>query len=113
MYLVSKNKKKAAGEVKTFILVAFFFAILLIPNLFGIYRINAFNTIPRDPYEPYLLYLAGNDLGFLPGSPFVYRVFSILPALIPYYLFPAPVYTLLQDVNPYWLRAIFANALLS
>jgi hypothetical protein len=94
-------------------LILGFAAILLIPELFVIYRVNAFDTIPRDPYEPYLLFLAGSDDGFLPGSPFTYRILSVVPALIPLSLVDAPLFSNIQNPQQIWLNAVFANAVVS
>ncbi|MCG8525493.1 MAG: hypothetical protein MI748_03865 [Opitutales bacterium] len=89
------------------------FTILLLPLLFETYRTNAFDTVPRDPYEPYLLYLAGEEQGFLPGSPFAYRILSIVPALVPFKLIDAPVLSQIESPNQIWLNAVFANAVIS
>ena len=88
-------------------------SLLLLPELFSIYRTNAFDTIPRDPYDAYLLHLAGMEHGFLPGSPFTYRILSVAPALLPLHLFEAPLLTQIENANPVWLNAVFANAVVS
>lgn len=94
-------------------LVLLLTSLLLLPELFSIYRTNAFDTIPRDPYDAYLLHLAGKEQGFLPGSPFTYRILSVVPALLPLYLLDAPVLTQIENANPIWLDAVFANAVVS
>ena len=66
--------------------------IATIPIFFEIFREAAFNTVPRDDYASYLLALAGQG-GQFPGSPYAYRILSVLAAL-PFYLPPAalPLY---------------------
>jgi hypothetical protein len=89
-------------------------AVLLSPFLFMIYRLAVFNTVPRDDYAGFLLWIAGSGEGGLPGSPYCYRILSMIAAL-PLYLF-APVVKLTNipaALTPGYLRATFALSLLA
>ncbi len=60
-------------------------AILLgYPLFFTIFRMSVFNTVPRDDYAPYVLWLVGDPGGSFLPSPYSYRLFSVLAAL-PFY----------------------------
>jgi hypothetical protein len=52
-------------------------SVLLSPFFIVLYRLEIFQTLPRDDYAPYLLWLDGHALGALPGSPYVYRLLSV------------------------------------
>ncbi len=96
-------------QVKLNVIIIAIIALLGLPELFDSYRQNAFNTIPKDPYEFYMLHLEGDPNGFLPGSPFTYRVFSIIPAYAIYKILPfAPIFTHLEGHSPNYLEALFA-----
>ncbi len=60
------------------------------PFFFVLYRLELFNTLPRDDYAPYLLWLAGDPLGGIPDSPYVYRLFSVALAW-PFYVLLPPI----------------------
>ena len=47
-----------------------------------------FETVPRDHYEPFLLWLLGQPGGRLPSSPFGYRILPMVAAAPFYYLLP-------------------------
>jgi hypothetical protein len=44
-------------------------AVLLSPVFFVIYRLAVFNTMPRDDYARFLLWVVGHAEGALPISP--------------------------------------------
>jgi len=99
-------------QIKLSVVVLLLSGLMSLPALFDSYRKNAFDTIPRDPYEAYLLHLDGDTSGFLPGSPFTYRVFSILPGYLIYNILPqAPDLELLKNDHPHWHKALFAISL--
>jgi hypothetical protein len=89
-------------------------AALLHPLFFVIYRLMIFNTVPRDEYGLYLLWLLGEPGGKLHESPYVYRVLSVLAAAPFYYLLPTISLTNIPAnlAQPY-LRATAAMAALS
>ena len=78
-----------------------------------IYRINAFNIVPRDDYAPYLLFILGEDGGRVLGAPFAYRIFSVIVAVPFYYVLPFFEYSGLENVNVTYLRAVEALAMVS
>lgn len=78
-----------------------------------IYRINAFNTVPIDDYAPYLLYILGEEGGNIPGSPFAYRLFSVAAAVPFYYILPFFKFSLLENVDLTYLRAVEALAMVA
>lgn len=84
-------------------------AVLLatVPMLFEIYRMAAFNTMPRDDYAPYLLTLVG-ETDRWPGAPFAYRIISVAVAIPFYYILPEYSFTNLQGVDPLYLKATLA-----
>ena len=84
-----------------------------LPRFFSIYRSAAFDTFPRDPYETYLLYLAGEPGGSLPNAPHVYRVLSVAAALPAYKLLPVYRFSRLAEPDPALLKATQAMAALS
>ena len=57
--------------------------------LFAIDRIMVFNTVPRDDYAPFLLWVIGAPGGAFPGSPYGYRLLTILAAVPLYHILPA------------------------
>jgi hypothetical protein len=72
----------------------------------------AFQTVPRDDYAPYLLWLADRG-GSMPGSPMCYRILSVAAAL-PFF-WTVPAYRFSELVNPDlgYLRATQSLALVS
>ena len=64
-------------------------AILLHPVFFVIYRLSVFNTVPRDDYAGFLLWLLRQPGGAAPDSPYGYRVLSMAAAAPFYYGLPA------------------------
>lgn len=89
-------------------------AVACSPVFFILFRLMAFNTVPRDDYAPFLLWLLGAPGGGLPESPYGYRVLSMIAAAPLYWLLPAPPLTNLPAglAAPY-LRATAALAMLS
>lgn len=66
-------------------------ALVLCPFFFIIERLSLFNTVPRDDYAGYLLWLARPSHGSFPiQSPYGYRILSILLAM-PFYRMLPPV----------------------
>lgn len=89
-------------------------AVLLSPFFFVLYRLEVFNTLPRDDYAPYLLWLDGQRQDGIPGSPYVYRLFSIALAWPLLHLLPSiPLSNLPSDLSPGFLRATAALSALS
>ncbi len=86
--------------------------VITTPLFFTIYRDLAFNTIPHDPYEEYLLNLVGkSDINI--GSPFIYRIGSVSVAVPFYYMIPSYKFTNLNNIDSYKLKAIRALAMIS
>jgi hypothetical protein len=84
-------------------------AVALSPFLLVLHRLAAFHTVPYDDYAPYLLWLDGSEGGVFPGSPYGYRVLSMLAALpLLHLLAPLPLTNLAADAPPLWLRATLA-----
>lgn len=89
-------------------------ALLLHPLLFVIYRLSVFNTMPRDDYARFLLWIVGNPEGVLPISPYCYRLLSMALATPFYYLLPVIQLTNLPaDLSPAYLRATAALSALA
>lgn len=86
--------------------------IISLPWFFDTYRLMAFNTVPRDDYAPFLLHFTTGH-GAWPGSPFGYRVLSVLPAVPLYWILPLYAFTLLPNVDASYLKAVEALAFLS
>ena len=86
--------------------------IATIPIFFEIFREAAFNTVPRDDYASYLLALTGQG-GQFPGSPYAYRILSVLAALPFYYLLPLYRFTNLGSPDLAGLKAVEALAMVS
>ena len=82
------------------------------PTFIDTFRTMTFQTVPRDDYAPYLLYLAGQG-GEIPGPPHAYRVLSVAVAIPPYFILPAYRFTNLGNVDPAYLRASEALAFVS
>jgi hypothetical protein len=84
------------------------------PVFFVLYRLMIFQTTPRDDYAYYLLWLAHAPGGALPGSPYIYRIFSIVLAWPLYHLLPVFHLTNIPASTPIpYQRATAALALLS
>lgn len=93
------------AEKKTLAFVGILTLILATsPMFFDIYRMAAFNTIPRDDYAPYLLALVGEGDG-VPGAPSAYRIISVAVAIPFYYILPVYVFTNLSTAETPYLRA--------
>jgi hypothetical protein len=54
--------------------------LALEPLFFIIDRITVFDTVPRDDYAPFLLWLAGPPGGAFQGSPYGYRLLTMVAA---------------------------------
>jgi hypothetical protein len=92
-------------EKKTLVIIGLLALVLATsPVFFDIYRTAAFNTIPRDDYAPYLLYLVGQG-GNMPGAPFAYRIASVAVAIPFYYILPIYAFANLQNIDTPYLRA--------
>ncbi|HUN43875.1 MAG TPA: hypothetical protein VMU81_26575 [Acetobacteraceae bacterium] len=90
------------------------FAIALEPLFFTIDRIMVFNTVPRDDYAPFLLWLVRAPGGAFPESPYGYRILTMVAALPLYYLLPALRLTNLPPaLTPQYAQATAALAALS
>jgi hypothetical protein len=89
-------------------------ATLFHPFFFFIFRLMAFNTVPRDEYAPYLLWLLHEPGAGFPGSLYAYRILSVLAAAPFYYLLPAlPLTNLPAELTPTYLKATAALAAVS
>lgn len=76
-----------AAFSKAFIIVLLL-TIVTYPIFFVLYRIMIFQTVPRDDYAPYLLWIVHAPGGVLPGSPYVYRYLSVVLAWPLYHIIP-------------------------
>jgi len=92
-------------------MVFFLACVGSLPVFFEIYRMAAFNTVPNDGYERFLLYVTSGQ-GSWPGAPFGYRVLSVLGAVPFYWILPLYQFTLSHG-DPTTLRALQALAFLS
>jgi hypothetical protein len=116
---VSPNPDRPSGRsiargllANTLVLAAL--TVLLSPFFFVVYRLAVFNTVPHDDYAPYLLWLVGHPGGFLPGSPYGYRLFSVVAAWPFYELLPALRLTNIPaDIAPDVLKATAALSAMS
>jgi hypothetical protein len=89
-------------------------ALALEPLFFTINRIMVFDTVPRDDYAPFLLWLAGAPGGAFPESPYGYRLLTMVAALPFYYVLPALRLTNLPaSLTPQYVQATAALATLS
>lgn len=68
---------RVMGQQRRFVIAWIVLAVILSPLFFIIYRMMIFNTLPRDDYAPYVLWLLHAPGGVLPGSPYVYRILSV------------------------------------
>ncbi len=72
----------AVGRRRMVVLACFALCLVLLSPLFwAVYRVMIFNTVPRDDYAPFLLWLLGQKGGVLPESPYVYRILSMAAAV--------------------------------
>jgi hypothetical protein len=92
----------------------FALAVLLHPLFVIIFRLMAFDTVPRDDYARYLLWLLHEPGGAFPGSLYGYRILSVLAAAPFYHLLPAlPLTNLSAGLEPAYLQATAALAAVS
>ena len=89
-------------------------AMFLLPFFFVIHRLMIFETVPRDHYEPFLLWLLDQPGGSLPPSPYGYRVLTMVAAAPFYYLLPPVGFSgLPETISAPVLKATGAIAALS
>src|SRR5664280_432500 len=82
------------------------------PLYFDILRTAVFNTTPRDDYAPYLLHIVHVG-GKQMGSPYGYRVLSVIVAIPFYFVLPIYHFTKLPSISTPYLRATEALSLVS
>jgi hypothetical protein len=88
---------------------AVFGVLLAVPLFFLVFRLAVFNTVPRDDYAPFLLWLAGAQGGAFPSSPYCYRVLSMVVAWPLYEVMPRAALTNIPgSLSPEWVRATAA-----
>ncbi len=89
-------------------------AAALSPFFWTIYRTMIFQTMPRDDYAPFVLWLVGQHGGAFPEAPYGYRLLSAAAALPFYELLPAFHFSNLPtSVTATYMRATAAIAALS
>lgn len=89
-------------------------SVLLLPFFYAMLREMLFNTVPRDDYAGFLLWLVGDPAGFFPESPYCYRLLSVALAWPLYHLLPDVGLTNLPAGIPLeTLRATTALAMLA
>lgn len=89
-------------------------ALLFHQFFFIIFRLMAFDTVPRDDYARYLLWLLHQPGAVFPGSLYGYRILSVLTAAPLYYLLPSlPLTNLPAALEPTYLKATAALAMVS
>ena len=94
--------------------IALLLAMFLLPFFFVILRLMIFDTVPRDKYEPFLLWLLDQPGGRFPPSPYCYRVLAMVAAAPFYYVLPPISFSGLQDtISVPVLKATGAIAALS
>ena len=72
----------AVGRRRVVVLACFALCLVLLsPFFWAVYRVMVFNTVPRDDYAPFVLWLLGQQGGVLPESPYVYRILSVAAAV--------------------------------
>src|SRR6266851_4888074 len=86
--------------------------LISFPVFFDIYRKVACNTAPRDDYAPFLLLFISHQ-GRWPGSPFGYRILSVIPAIPLYWLLPFYKFSLLPKTDLAYLKATEALSAVS
>jgi len=88
--------------------------MFLLPFFFVILRLMIFETVPRDEYEPFLLWLLNQPGGRFPPSPYGYRLFAMVAAAPFYYVLPPISFSgLPETISVPVLRATGAIAALS
>lgn len=102
---------KSNIHLKKHVLLLIILILLTHSLYFDIYRGSAFNVIPHDDYSHYLLYMVGEDEGWLPEPPYTYRGFSVAIAVPFYYVMPIYRFTNLEGKSDNYLRALEALAL--
>ncbi len=105
MFEFGNNKCRAASPALLLLLLLILCSYW---SFFNIYRISIFGVVPQDDYAPYLLYLLGQEGGQLPGSPFVYRIFSVFLAAPFFFVLPEIKFSLIGDLNSNYMRAVQA-----
>jgi hypothetical protein len=87
---------------------------VLSPFLFVLHRLAVFHTVPYDDYAPYLLWTAGTGQGFVPDSPYCYRLLAMVAAL-PFFWVAPPLGLTNTPAgeSALWLRATLALDLLN
>jgi hypothetical protein len=96
------------------VLVILGLTLVTYPVFFVLYRLMIFQTVPRDDYAPYLLWMVGAPGGALPGSPYIYRYLSIVLLWPIYHLLPVFHLTNIPtSVSVPYQRATAALAMLS
>lgn len=103
--------KPRSGATVTTAIVFLVICVLTLPSFFQMYRLMAFNTFPRDDYAPFLLHFVLGK-GSWAGSPFGYRVLSVLAAAPLYWLLPLYKFTLQPAADLSYLKATQALAAL-
>lgn len=89
-------------------------AVLFSPVFFAIYRTMIFDTLPRDDYGSYVLWMSGVRGGVVPVSPYVYRALSVAIASIFYHIIPLIHFSRLPaDVSQSYAKATEAIACMS
>lgn len=94
-------------------MLVIFFLLLTYHFFFDLYRGAVFKVTPYDDYAPYLLYILGYPEGYIPDSPFVYRVFSVLLAMPFYEILPVYRFSGLTNFSESYLKAVEAMAFVS
>ncbi len=96
-------------------LVAFVACLVAVsPFFWAIYRTMIFNTMPRDDYAPFVLWILGQPGGAFPASPYAYRILTALAAVPFYFLLPTlHLSNLPGSIAAPYLRATAAIAALS
>jgi hypothetical protein len=89
-------------------------SLLFHPFFFIVFRLMAFDTVPRDDYARYLLWLLHEPGAAFPGSLYGYRILSVLVAAPFYYALPGlPLTNLPANLDPNYLKATAALAAVS
>ena len=105
---MEKKASRADSPLVVFVVIC----LITLPEFFDIYRNLAFNTVPHDDYAPFLLCFTSQK-GIWPGSPFGYRLLSVLPAVPLYWILPLYKFGRLNVRDLSYLKALEALAGLS
>ena len=100
-------------RISIIVVTAVVIVLLTLPCFFSTYRTMAFQTIPRDDYAPFLLYLVGENDNFELGSPSGYRLFTVALAVPFYYVTPVYEFSNLDETDHLYLKATQAIAAVS